>query len=151
MDALAIRWLAPDERAQYADHLKRLDAADRQMRFCGLPSDAAIDALAAGLTAQDGVLGAFQDDRLVAAVHVALTAPGEAEFGLSVDRPFRRGGLGRRLFDAALAAVRERGVHRVEMCCLARNQAIMRLARAARMAVVVEDGDGRAWIEVAGA
>lgn len=140
------RTLSPAEWPAYEAHLLRLDGEARRLRFGYQINDSAISAHVASLVpARDRILAVVEGGRVVAAAHIARAAaypetdPGTVELAFSVDADKRGQGLGRLLFDQALAWSRNRGLRRAAIYFLADNHAIRRMANRAGMSV-----DGRA-------
>ena len=143
-----IRTLAPSERPAYEAHLLRLDANARRLRFGYFTDDDAVRRHIAGLNLHtDRILGVVEAGRVVAAVHIVRAkqqpgAPGGAvEFAFSVDADRRGKGLGRRLFDQALAWSRNRGMREVCIYFLTDNHAMRHLARRLGMTISCAAGE----------
>ena len=110
------RRLAETDRAWVEAHLLALDANDRYGRFATPLSDAGIAAyvtridfvsdLCFGIVETDGSLSGF--------IHLAVCGI-VAELGASVATPLRQQGRARRLFAAALAAARQRGLQEIHL------------------------------------
>jgi GNAT superfamily N-acetyltransferase len=116
----------------YREHLLRLDAADRRLRFGFIIGDAGIDDHVRRLRpGADRILAVLHDfGRVAAAVHIAPVGDDAAELAFSVDRPWQNRGLGRALFERALSWLRSRGIRRVFLVYLSENGAMRTLARA---------------------
>jgi RimJ/RimL family protein N-acetyltransferase len=143
---MLIRKLLTHERPLYADHLKRLPPLDRQYRFAHPRiSDDSIDRYVAGIAADDLVLGAFADNQLIGAVHIAF-AGDLAELGVSVDTRQRQRGLGEELFRRAIRWARNRRAERLYTLCQADNRAMMALATKAGMEIHRESGTAEAYL-----
>lgn len=143
---MLIRRLHPRERPLFAAHLKRLSDDDRRFRFAhAVVTDARIDAYVEGIADGDVVLGGFDDDRLVGAVHVGL-GDGAAEIGVSVDSDRRGCGIGAELVTHAVHWARNRGAVRLYTLCLADNRAMAALARRQGMEIRSESGTAEAYL-----
>ncbi len=127
-----MRILREYEIPRYREHLLRLDAKDRRMRFGCTVEDAGIEAHLQHLREGNDRILALLDEfgRIVAAVHIARLGAAAAELALSVDRSWRNRGVGRAMFEHALSWLRCRGVRRVLLVFLAENRAMRMLARA---------------------
>lgn len=126
-----IRTMTRVELPKYQDHLLRLNAEDRRLRF-GFPiSDPAIREHVRGIDMEaDRILVQVDDDlEIIAAVHIAAGASGAVEFAFSIDRPWRGRGLGRALFQQAILWARNRGRREAFIYFLVDNRAMRRLAR----------------------
>ncbi|OAN63186.1 GNAT family N-acetyltransferase [Magnetospirillum moscoviense] len=143
---MLIRKLLPDERPDFAFHLKGLAPADRRFRFAhGTVSDDWIDTYVGGIDPDDLILGVFDGPRLVGAAHVAFS-DAVAEVGVSVDPAHRSAGIGAELFKRAIRWARNRGAERLYTLCLADNRAMIRLAGKLGMEVTRDSGTAEAYL-----
>ena len=146
-----IRTLTAAELPKYRDHLLRLDAEDRRLRFGFRMSDQAVRDHVLGIdTEADRILVQVDDDlNVIAAVHIAAGDPGTVEYAFSVDRRWRGRGLGRQLFEHAILWARNRGLRDAFIYYLVDNRAMRRLAREAGMTSHNEAGEieGRLRLE----
>jgi GNAT superfamily N-acetyltransferase len=121
-------------RGQLAAHLLALDRDDRANRFLSTVSDDHVHRYVDGIgDARDVLIGALQGQQLVALAHAAVYFEGGelvSEVGVSVDKDFRRKGLGKRLLHAALAAAKRFKVLRVHVIFRSDNVAMRALTRA---------------------
>lgn len=128
----SIRRLWPVERRLFTEHLLRLDADDRLLRFQGYLNDDTVSAYVESLDWFAGVvLAYFVDGAVRAAAHLSwnrgqLVRTGE--IGLSVEAPFRRRGVGTALLRRAMTVARNRFVSDVELLCMPENTAMRRVA-----------------------
>jgi len=144
---LPVQRLGDRARAGYAAHLHALPRDDVRLRF-GMPLSAqAIDAYVARIDFDTDAVFAAHDDRLepVGIAHVGIVDD-IAELGVSVLPGHRKRGLGGALVARALDHARNRRMGRLWMHCLSENATMMRLARRAGMAIVVEAGEADAWL-----
>lgn len=121
-----IRRLKGSERPTYAAHLCRLGRDERAMRFGRAVSDtfATAHALEAG-----GVLfGAFVDGALRAVGELQTLAARKVEAALSVEREFRRRGIGGELMRRMVLSARNRNSRVLLTLCRGDNRAMVRLA-----------------------
>ena len=144
------RMLMPAEMALYRDHLLRLNAGDRRLRFGMMVNDAAIEAFVARISPWDTRIIACFNHRLevIAAVQVSVLDGPLAEFAFSVDEAERGRGLGTALMNRALVWARNRGISRVCVCCRAENQAMRRIARRVGVTVDTNAGDVEGFLDV---
>jgi GNAT superfamily N-acetyltransferase len=145
---MRIREIEKAERPLYADHLKRLDPADRRMRFFGPTPDSVIDAHVERLPADSILLVAEEMGRFVAGAELHRYG-NLAEFAVSVDPEHRGRGLARRLLVSAIELARSERAAALCLLCLASNHPMMRLARDGGMNVVRKDGEIRASLDLA--
>jgi GNAT superfamily N-acetyltransferase len=126
-------------------HLLGLSGDDRRLRFGTPASDLAIERYVDSLDfAGEVVLGLVDEGgRLLGFGHLVHEAP-TPEFGISIDRSARSGGLGSLLLARACGHVREAGRDRLVMHYLPENVALARLAARAGMRLDVVEGEGRA-------
>ncbi|GJD98433.1 GNAT family N-acetyltransferase [Methylobacterium isbiliense] len=132
-DGCLIRRLWPADRAAVEAHFRRLDRETRFSRFMGTVSEAGAQAYGAGALARDGVVfGAFVDGVLRGVGELRPMEAGglgpEAEAAFTVERAYRRRGLGTALATRLRGAARHAGVARVHLRTLATNRAMLGLA-----------------------
>jgi RimJ/RimL family protein N-acetyltransferase len=127
--------LSAAELPQYLDHLLRLDAADRRLRFGYAISDDAIRSHVSGINGDGHRILAVSDGagRVIGAVHIASVDAQAAELAFSIDKEWRGRGLGTQLFERAVLWARNRGIRRAHLYCLSDNAGIRQLARNAGM------------------
>lgn len=128
-----IRRLWPAERDLFIAHLLRLDPLTRRERFGSAVNDAFLTQYAVSTFGIDGLVYAYVEDGEVRAaaelrgLDEIVAHTGEAAF--SVEREWRRRGLGGALFRRLITASRNRGIRTLYMTCLPENAAMRRLAR----------------------
>jgi GNAT superfamily N-acetyltransferase len=143
-----IRTLTAAELPKYRDHLLRLDAEDRRLRFGFIIDDEGICEHVRQLDPQTNrVIVQIDDDlRVVGAAHIALADGGAVEFAVSVDRAWRGRGIGAQLFDQAVLRARNRGMRRAYVYSLVDNQVMRHLALKAGMEIHSEAGESEACL-----
>jgi GNAT superfamily N-acetyltransferase len=143
-----IRRLWAGERDQVRDHLLRLDAEDRHLRFGGHASAGYIAAYFARLnwSLMLGYVVAGQV-RGVGELRLIGAASREAELAVSVERPFQNRGVGSALLRRLVIAARNRLIVRIHMVCLIENGRAVRMARRLDGALRFRDGEAEAVIE----
>lgn len=134
--------LSPESRSQILEHLLRLPAEDRRLRF-GVPVSA--ETIAGYVEkldfSRDAIFGVRDDPRsLIGFTHVAQQDDG-VELGLSVDVLQRNRGIAQAMFRRALLHARNRGFRQLYMHCLSENAAMMHIAREADMRIVIDGAD----------
>ncbi len=128
-----IRRLWPTERDLFTAHLLRLDAQTRRERFGTAVNDEFLINYAATTFGVGGLVYAYVEAGEVRAagelrgLDDIVAQTGEAAF--SVERDWRRRGLGEALFSRLITAGRNRGIRTLYMTCLPENAAMRRLAR----------------------
>lgn len=128
-----VRKIWVTEMDAYRDHLLRLDADSRRMRFGGGVSDDFIRNYVKLANTLEAVLyGFFIDGTLrgvaeLRAVRGKVDADAEAAF--SIEQPWQSHGVGSSLMSHVLLAARNRGIRTLHMICLADNQRMQQLAR----------------------
>ena len=144
---LPIQRLGERARASYASHLSALPRDDVRLRFGAPLGRDGIDAYVARIDFDTDALFAAHDDRLepTGVAHVGIVDD-TAELGVSVLPGHRGRGLGSALVARALDHARNRRIGRLWMHCLSENATMMRIARRAGMAIVVETGEADAWL-----
>jgi GNAT superfamily N-acetyltransferase len=135
----AIRQLSAIDRPAFRAHLLRLDPESRHDRFHGGASDEFLERYADHCFAPgDMIFGAFVDGELRGAGELRpLSASddfsrgesGHAEAAFSVERGYRRRGLGARLFERLMRAAEACRIIEIDFTCGADNKAMLNLAR----------------------
>lgn len=128
-----IRKLFIAEYDLYRDHLLRLDADSRRMRFGMLVDDRFISDYAGRVNDLKSLVHAYVENGMVRAAAelrgIDLSLMGEAEAAFSVERDYQDSGIGTELMGRIVRAARNRGIHRLYMNCLASNRKMQRIAR----------------------
>jgi GNAT superfamily N-acetyltransferase len=149
---LLIRHLRPGETRKLEEHLLRLDAHQRYLRFCTSASDDYIGRYVEGLRRCGfTAVGAFEGDQLRGVAECRLiegSSPRSAEIALSVEAAYQRQGVGSTLFARALAVIRNRGVRRCLITTLPSNRPMRAIARRFGMTLSADgDVEGRLELE----
>lgn len=137
-----IAQLGPEQGDLYFEHLLRLDANARRLRFFAETEDFHL-ALHAGAAASDGrVCLAYIENGVIrgAAELLACTDRDEAEAAFSVESDYRNRGIGGLLMTKIIAEARHLNVARIRVACLPENTAMQRLA-AKFLADLRQEGD----------
>lgn len=129
-----LRRLWPSDLDAFRDHLLRLDPQSRFDRFAMVASDDFLRAYATRCFGIDDVIfGFFVDGILRGAGELRPVAPGahdaSAEAAFSVETGWRRQGIGTELMERIVQAARNRNADTLYMSCLARNEAMRKLAK----------------------
>jgi RimJ/RimL family protein N-acetyltransferase len=140
-----IRKLWPTELDRYRDHLLRLDADSRRLRFGMSVSDAFIADYARRVNDMKSVVyGCFIDGEIRAAAELRPLSThlhGEAEAAFSVEKEWQDTGLGTALLGRVIRTARNRSIHRLYMNCLSENRKMQRVARKYEAVLHFEEGD----------
>ncbi|AMJ62067.1 GNAT family N-acetyltransferase [Bosea sp. PAMC 26642] len=127
-----IRRLWPAERALFTAHLLRLDATTRRERFGTAVNDDFLVNYAETTFGVGGLVYAYVEAGEVRGaaelrgLEDIVAQTGEAAF--SVERDWRRQGIGEQLFSRLITAGRNRGIRTLYMTCLPENAAMRRFA-----------------------
>lgn len=128
-----IRKLWPSEARKFRDHLLRLDAASRHMRFAHAVSDSFIEKYAHDIgDAGNIVYGLFDGDEVRAAAELKTIGSVwglDAEAAFSVEQPLQEHGIGTELMGRVIRAARNRGVRNLRLVCLADNAKMRSIAK----------------------
>jgi RimJ/RimL family protein N-acetyltransferase len=148
------RKLLPTEGPLLAEHLMRLSADDRRLRFGGmfLRDDAVRRYVDSIDWTHSWHVGCFEDGALRAVVQLSVPRPGgyvgspwlrpgAAEFAVSVEKPWQRQGIATHLLGQAVVVARNRHVRDLYMLCLPENEPMRRLARKVGIRLVFRDGE----------
>jgi GNAT superfamily N-acetyltransferase len=128
-----VRRLWPAERDLFKAHLLRLDEVTRRERFGTAVNDDFLENCAVTTFGVGGLVYAYIEDGAVRGaaelrgLEDIMAQTGEAAF--SVERDWRRRGIGGVLFGRLITAARNRGIRTLYMTCLPGNAAMRRLAR----------------------
>ena len=124
-----IRKLWDVETNAYRGHLLRLDAESRHNRFCGTIADSIIRTYAATARGSDVIIhGFFVDGVLRGAADLRLNRR-EAEVAFSIEKRWQSLGIGSALLERSLLAACNRGIKRLQVCCIVENYRMQQLAR----------------------
>ena len=145
---ITLKYLGPDDAADFRMHLHELHFEDFRDRFNGLVSDEWLDTYIARSLREAIVIGAYAGDHLVAVAELhtgGRIEPGEADSAFSVASDWRRKGLGTLLLKALLRAASENDISTIIVQTGAQNHAMKALARkfGAKMQFAVEQSIGR--------
>ncbi|MFA6964579.1 N-acetyltransferase family protein [Bosea sp. (in: a-proteobacteria)] len=128
-----VRRLWPAERDLFKAHLLRLDDVTRRERFGTAVNDDFLENYAVTTFGVGGLVYAYIEDGAVRGaaelrgLEDIVAQTGEAAF--SVERDWRRRGIGATLFQRLITASRNRGIRTLYMTCLPQNAAMRQLAR----------------------
>jgi GNAT superfamily N-acetyltransferase len=131
----SIRKLTPAEADKFRDHLLRLDANSRRLRFAHGVSDRFIIDYAKGIMADGSIVfGYFHGSEMHAAAELRKLGTSDAwgdqaEAAFSVEREFQEKGLGSELMARVMRSARNRGVRHLYLSCLAENGRMLSIAR----------------------
>lgn len=128
-----IRKLWPTETEKFRDHLLRLDASGRQMRFAHGVSDQFVEDYANRSVELGGLIYGFIDDGEVRAAaelkKIGSKWGDEAEAAFSVEPGYEGKGVGTALMGRVIQSARNRRIRHLIMSCLAENQKMQNIAR----------------------
>ena len=144
--AATFRRLAAHERDDLLCHLLRLNAEDRRLRFGGHVGEDHLRAYCRHLDRYPGsiVLGCFVAGELrgVGELKPIEDAwPRAAELAVSVEAPFRGGGIGTELCQRLLVRARNRFITKLYMLCLPDNRPVRRIASRLGGALAIYPGE----------
>jgi GNAT superfamily N-acetyltransferase len=144
--------LRPDQGELLADHLVRLDADDRSMRFMGSLHDESLRDYVARFDWQSGrVLGLWVDGVLRGAVELRFeSADGgsRVEAALTVETAWQGQGAGTRLLRRAIVVARNRSASGLRLICFGDNQRLQHLARKFGARLEFTEGEAEALIAI---
>ncbi len=124
-------WLTETEK--FRDHLLRLDAESRRLRFGMCADDDFIRDYAARAAGVNSLIyGHFIDGEMRGAAEMRPIGENwgtDAEGAFSVEPAYQNRGIGTELLGRIIRAARNRGVSRLYMNCLAENRKMQRLAK----------------------
>lgn len=139
------RKLYATEYDRYRDHLLRLDADSRRMRFGMAVNDSFIKDYTRRLIDLKSIVYAHIVDNEVRAAAelrpLGINMQGEAEAAFSVEKDWQDSGIGTDLLGRVVRAARNRSITRVYMNCLAENRKMQAVARKHDAILQFENGD----------
>lgn len=146
-----IRRLWPLDVQSFRDHLRRLDRDSRYDRFGGFISDEFIESYANSCFGLDSITyGYFVDGIMRGAgelrgVGAAILHQGAAECAFSVEKDWRRRGIGTQFMNRLVRAARNRNIDTLRLSCLSQNQAMIGLAKgfSAELSFETEETTGK--------
>ena len=148
-----IRKLWMRERHKLSDHLLRLDADSRRLRFAHGVSDAFIKDYVGKINDLNSVVyGYFDGVEMHAAAElrkIGTTWGREAEGAFSVEGAYQNSGIGSELMGRVIRSARNRAVHHLQMACLAENSKMQHVARKHQAVLRYADGEMTGSIEPA--
>ena len=146
-----IRKLWMRERHKLRDHLLRLDADSRRLRFAHGVSDSFIKDYVSNINDMNSVVYGFFDGvemRAAAELRKIGTTWGqEAEGAFSVESGYQSVGIGSELMGRVIRSARNRAVHHLQMACLAENSKMQHIARKHQASLRFTHGEIHGCIE----
>jgi GNAT superfamily N-acetyltransferase len=144
-----IRKLAPQDAGRLKEHLLRLDAEDRRLRFGHCVTTEVLLAYCDAIPWESTwMVGAFEGDVLRGVAELrdlaatgATTEGRRGELSVTVERAWQDRGIGTRLLEEALLIARNRGFKNLYLLCLPDNPKMQHLARKFGDRIRFEDGD----------
>jgi RimJ/RimL family protein N-acetyltransferase len=145
--AVPIVGLRESDRPYLQMHFLCLGREDRRLRFgAGVASQSIRDYVARIDFVRDRLFAVQGEEGSLAAVAHIVVSGDTAEIGLSVVAGARRRGFGTALLARAIDHLRNLGVRRAFMHCLAENHAMMRIARNAGARIETYGAENEAWL-----
>lgn len=127
------RRLWPAEHHLFCDHLLRLDADSRRMRFAYAVSDELIERYALNMAEAGSVTYAYIEDghvRAAGELKQEATHPvRRAEAAFSVEPAYQGRGIATELMSRLLRSARNRGIEHVVLHCLPENEPMQAVAK----------------------
>jgi GNAT superfamily N-acetyltransferase len=145
------RQLNPFESWRLSEHLLRLGAEDRQLRFCGSVGDTYILAHCDKIDwLRAVIIGFFEDGVLRGAAELQLETgvPGRAELAVTVEPQWRDLGIGTELLRYAITLAGNRAMRSLYMICLLDNHRMQHIARKFTDRLTVREDEAEADLTV---
>lgn len=140
-----IRKLWFTEAEKFRDHMLRLDAESRRMRFGMAVDDGFIKNYASQAVQLESIIyGFFVGGEMRAAAELRVIGDGwsgEAEAAFSVEKEYQDSGVGTELLGRLILTARNRGVSRMYMNCLSTNRKMQRVAKKYAAELVFDYGE----------
>jgi GNAT superfamily N-acetyltransferase len=149
-----VRRLFPTDLGEFKAHLLRLGPTARRERFGMAVSDDFIEQYADRCFGIDDVIYGYIEDRIVRGAgelrgighNLPLGFGGSAEAAFSVEKEWRRRGIGRELMARIVRAARNRRADTLYMSCLVTNAAMLSLARKFSAELRIEPDESRGCV-----
>jgi GNAT superfamily N-acetyltransferase len=144
LEKSVVRRLTAAEQPLFREHLLRLDADTRVDRFNAPTDDIIIEQYVDRCVSSGAiVIGWFEDGvvRGAAELHESDDVQGQGDGAFSVERDFRRKGVGSILLSQLLEAARERGYRSLRITTQPQNMAMQALVRKFRGRLSFDDGE----------
>lgn len=127
-----LRGLDRRDGRRHAQHLQRLSAGDRRLRFHGSMSDQALTIYTREVDWQNALaFGVFVNGTLRGVAELMLAEDSsEGEISVSVEQDFQRAGLGRILVAAVIVVARKLSLTHLRMMYVRENSQMRALAKA---------------------
>jgi len=153
-NTIFLRRLVPNQIAEYAEHLLKLEEQDRFLRFASNITDKQIMDFAQQTNFyKDCVIAAFNKDLdIVGTVHVYTDFSKEgvkvAEIAISVQKEYRGQKLAQKLIKRALNWCQNNNIKRIEAHWLNQNKAVNKLANTFGGNISVVSDERDAYLEI---
>jgi len=133
------------EQSEFCDHLLRLDAPSRHMRFGGQICDEFIEDYAARAFGENcriwGYFGPRGNLRGTGELKRFDNNSHLAEAAFTVEEDYRGKGIGTQLFHHVVLSARNRDIHHLYLSCLGENQVMQAIARKFEAKLSFDHGD----------
>jgi GNAT superfamily N-acetyltransferase len=142
---IVTKFLSIDQYSKFADWLCNQDTETQQCYFGTAASDHLITTLIERILSNPDnhyFLVALDHNQWVGTVHIAINNS-VVEFGIIVDKNYRRQGIADLLLEEAILWSRNRGFKELYMQCLGWNTAIKHLCHYHGLETVTESGDSK--------
>lgn len=146
-----VRTLTSAEMPLLKDHLLRLDSESRHDRFNGVADDGFVARYADRCVTSGTVVVAYVENgrvRAAAELH-PFNGDDAPEVAFSVERPYRRKGLGSLLFSEMIAEARRRGFPALRITTGSDNEAMRALARKFGARLTFRQGESTGLLHLA--
>lgn len=136
------------DKPKIIEHLKRLSKEDRYTRFFASVSDYVIDQYVMSIDmSKSAAFGIFDEDILIAFVHVSEPVDSVSELGISIDTDYRGVGLSQKLMDRVKVYCNTHNIKTLCMSCLYENKKMQNVARNAGMTVILDQEEAVAKLD----
>jgi N-acetylglutamate synthase-like GNAT family acetyltransferase len=149
---ILFKLLGPEHQPEIVDHLLSLDREDRVLRFSTpIPDPIIRNYCGRWHFDRDIVTGAWEDGHLIGMVHLPVydeRVGTVGEVGVSVAAAYRKHGIATQLTARTLLEAKRRGLTRVYIHFLTRNRPMNLLARRFTDAIVMDEDESHATIDL---
>lgn len=142
------RKLHKEDYSLFENHLKRLSAEERLLRFDYPINDEQIQHYVQNISAHDIVIGLFSSNQVIGAAHLSVSdhksfEEGKIELGISVETEYQGLGLGVDLMHAAVTIGEHDGFKKLVILCQSQNLPMIKIAN--KFGAVIKNNQGHTY------
>jgi RimJ/RimL family protein N-acetyltransferase len=133
----AIVDIGKDYKGSVIEHLSNLSDASKRMRFFSNITLAGVESYVDRINwEKDVCFGIFDENKIIAFVHLAFIDNDQMELGISVSEENQKEGLGRALMQRVMTWCKAHNINKLIMECLSENKQMQSLSKGLGMRIV---------------